>query len=270
MNSIDKVFRDLNKKEEGVFIPFITLGDPSQDFSLKLIKVLSENGADIIELGIPFSDPIADGPTIQASSQRALNNGMNTDIAFELVSKIREFTNIPIIFLTYYNLVLQRGLSKFFSDAKKSGVEGIVIPDLPIEEAAPALDFAKKNDVHIIFMVTPTTNEARFHKILEVAGGFIYFMAVLGTTGARKNLENITRESLLRILPITNLPIAVGFGISKAEHIRELVKIGAHGMIVGSAIVKLLENNLNNLDNALEKIGNYIKELKNATKKEGL
>ncbi|MHA1384075.1 MAG: tryptophan synthase subunit alpha [Candidatus Helarchaeota archaeon] len=269
MNSIDKVFQIAAEKKEGIFMPYITLGDPNMDFTLDVVKTLVDNGADIVELGIPFSDPIADGPTIQASSQRALKAGMNTDIAFELVSKIRKFTDVPLIFLTYYNLVLQRGLEKFFSDAKKNGIQGIVIPDLPIEEAGPVLTFANENDVHIIFMVAPTTNENRFHKILEVAKGFIYFMAVLGTTGAREKVEKITADTLFRILPITNLPIVVGFGISKTEHVKTLLEIGAHGIIVGSAIVKIIENNLKNLELALKEIGNFVKTLKNATKKEG-
>jgi tryptophan synthase alpha chain len=270
MNSIDEVFKRAGGKKEGVFIPFITLGDPNMNFTLDAVKTLAENGADIIELGIPFSDPIADGPTIQASSQRALNGGMNTDIAFDLVSKIREFTDIPLIFLTYYNLVLQRGLSKFFGDANKNGVQGIVIPDLPVEEASPALKHARENNVHIIFMVAPTTNETRFHKILEVAGGFLYFMAVLGTTGAREKVEKITAETLFRILPISNVPIAVGFGISKPEHISKLLKIGANGVIVGSAIIRIIQNNLNDLENALNEIGIYVKQLKNATYMEGV
>lgn len=270
MNTIDTVFKLAKEKGEGIFIPYITLGDPDSEFTLKFVKILEENGADIIELGIPFSDPIADGQTIQASSQRALKNGMNTDIAFELVARIREFTNIPLIFLTYYNIIFQRGLERFFSDSKKYGVQGIVIPDLPIEEATPALKFANKFGVHIIFIVAPTTNETRFNKILEAAKGFIYFMAVLGTTGARKKIEKITSDTLFRILPISNLPIAVGFGISKPEHIKELLNIGADGMIVGSAIIKILENNLNDLDKALLEIGIFVKDLKNATKKEGL
>ncbi|MHA1380536.1 MAG: tryptophan synthase subunit alpha [Candidatus Helarchaeota archaeon] len=268
MNSIDQVFKIAKEKNEGVFIPFVTLGDPNSEMTLKIVKVLDDNGADIIELGIPFSDPIADGPTIQASTQRALKNGMNTDLAFELIGQIRKFTNIPIIFLTYYNIVLQRGLEDFFNDSKKFGVQGIVIPDLPIEEAAPALEFAKTSDVHIIFMVAPTTNETRFNKILEFAGGFIYFMSILGTTGARKTIEQITADSLLRFLPISNIPIAVGFGISRTEHVKKLLNIGADGVIIGSAIIKIIQNNLNNFDRALIEVGNLVNLLKNATKKE--
>ena len=178
MNSIDNIFKSAKEKNEGVFVPFITLGDPDKDMTLKLVKVMVDSGADIIELGIPFSDPIADGPTIQASTQRALKKGMNTDIVFETISEIRKFTDVPIVFLTYYNIVLQRGLEKFFEDMKKFGVQGIVIPDLPVEEAGPALECARKNDIYIIFMIAPTTNEARFNKILEASKGFIYFMHI--------------------------------------------------------------------------------------------
>ncbi|MHA1785609.1 MAG: tryptophan synthase subunit alpha [Candidatus Helarchaeota archaeon] len=265
MNSIDSKLKELKDKKEGAFMPFVTLGDPDVEMSIKIIRTLIENGADIIELGIPFSDPMADGPTIQKSSQRALNNGMNTDKAFIMIQRIREFSSIPIVFLTYYNIVLQYPLERFFQTCKKHDVQGIVIPDLPIEEADMALQEARKNDVHIIFLIAPNTSEKRITKILEKATGFLYFITLFGTTGTRDQVTKSSAEHLLRLSSVSSLPILPGFGISSPSHVTELMNAGADGVIVGSAFIKKIEENLENSSRMLTELGEFIKSMKEKT-----
>ncbi|MHC1591985.1 MAG: tryptophan synthase subunit alpha [Candidatus Helarchaeales archaeon] len=265
MNLIDRIFQELGNRNEGVFMPFVTLGDPDQETCLSIIKTLIENGADILELGIPFSDPIADGKTIQKSSQRALKNGMNTDIAFEMVRKIRKFSSIPIIFLTYYNLVLQYPLDAFFDSCKRHEVQGIVIPDLPIEEARPTLEECRKNEVYQIFLIAPNTSEQRLTRIMEEARGFLYFVSTYGTTGARESIARSTIENLSRFIASCELPIMPGFGISNAVQVRELMEAGASGVIVGSALINLIEKNLGDPDAMLRDIGTLSRSLKQAT-----
>lgn len=269
MNALDELFVTLKSKNEGAFMPFVTLGDPDQEISIQIIKKLIESGADILELGIPFSDPIADGKTIQRSGQRALKMGMNTDRAFEMVKKIREFSSIPILFLTYYNLVLQFPPEEFFNKCKQTDVQGIVIADLPVEEADVVLRECERTGTHLIFLVAPNTTEKRFTKILEHAGGFIYFVSIYGTTGARDHVEQSTFETLLRLSSVSNLPILPGFGISSPTHVKELMGVGADGVIVGSAIIKRIEENLNDPDKMLAEIGTFARDLKEATKKGG-
>ncbi|NHI93465.1 MAG: tryptophan synthase subunit alpha [Candidatus Lokiarchaeota archaeon] len=270
MNTLDDLFITLKSKNESAFMPFVTLGDPNEEITIKIITTLIENGADIIELGIPFSDPMADGPTIQKSYQRSLNAGMNTDKAFELVKKIREFSKIPLIFLTYYNIVLQYPLEEFFKMCKKHQVQGIVIPDLPIEEAEFALQESKKNDVHIIFLIAPNTSEKRISRILEKAGGFLYFVTLFGTTGTRKEINKLTIEHLLKFTAISNLPVLPGFGISTPSHVQELINAGADGVIVGSAVINIIEENIKDIGKMLELLGNFVRSMKKNTIKRGI
>ncbi|MHA1143139.1 MAG: tryptophan synthase subunit alpha [Candidatus Helarchaeota archaeon] len=269
MNTISEVFKQLKKNKEGAFMPFVTLGDPNRTLSIEIIKTLIENGADFMELGIPFSDPIADGKTIQMSSQRALEMGMNTDIAFSMVKEIRQFSSIPILFLTYYNIVLQYPLEAFFKNCKDNHVQGIVIPDLPIEEAAPVIQECLKNNVNLILFIAPNTSETRLTKIIENARGFLYFVSTYGTTGARKKVETSTLKNLLRFTTMSEIPIMPGFGISSPLHVKELIKAGAAGVIVGSAIIKKIEENLKKPDKMLGEIGDLTRKLKNATKMGG-
>jgi len=267
LSRLNNTFTTLQKRNEKAFIPYITLGDPSPEFSLKLIRKLQENGADIIELGIPFSDPIADGPTIQASSTRALKAGMTTDLAFNLVKEIRNSLEIPLVFLTYYNIIFQRDVQRFFTDCSDVGIDGVIIPDLPIEEAEHALKAANANNVDIIFTIAPTTTTNRLNKILKYANGFLYLVGLLGTTGARMSLSNLTKTTLERIQPLTKdrIPVSVGFGISKPEHVKELNRAEADGIIVGSAIIDMLAKNLTDEDIALEKISEFTAKMKAMT-----
>lgn len=266
---IKQTFEALKEKNEAAFIPFITLGDPAPSFSVKIAKALIEGGADIIELGIPFSDPVADGPTIQASTTRALSQGMNTDKAFELAKKIRKIAGkTPLVFLTYYNIVLQRGVKNFFKDCSLSGVDGVIIADLPVEEAEPAFKAAKSKNINLIFIVAPSTSDHRLNMVLEKANGFLYVVGLYGTTGARKSLQEITKKTIKRITKRAKgtVPCCVGFGISKPEHVLEAVKAGADGVIVGSAIVDIISKYGELKNGVLEKVKLYAAEMKEATK----
>lgn len=263
---IEAKFAELKQKNEGVLIGYLTLGDPDVATSEKLIKSLAES-VDILELGIPFTDPIADGPTIQAAIDRALKAGINTDVAFETVRRLRRGgIRTPFVFMTYYNIVLQYGEERFVRKCREVGVEGILISDLPAEEAKSVLKCCEKYGVDFIFLIAPTTTEERIKKILPSASGFIYLVSLLGTTGAREKLQEATIEKTkwaLRYTREKKLPLAVGFGISKKEHVQSVIKAGAQGVVVGSAFVKLVAQKGGD---ACEELRKLARELKEGTK----
>ena len=262
-----KTFNRLKKNKEKALIPFVVAGDPNYKTSLEIVKTVMNSGADILELGFSFSEPIADGPTIQAAGVRALSSGVNTDRSFDFIKKIRKFNNkIPIGILIYANLIYQRGIEKFYKDAAAAGIDSVLVADLPIEEADEYIKAARKHKVNTVFIVSPLTSNERLKKIINKTKGFVYVVSRLGVTGVREDLEKGTLKLLKRIMPATNLPLCVGFGISKPEHVREVCISGADGVIVGSAIVKLIEKNLKNKKVMLKKIKNYILSLKKATK----
>ncbi|WP_134687424.1 tryptophan synthase subunit alpha [Brevibacillus migulae] len=239
-NRIDQLFADRSKKR---FIPFITIGDPSLAVSEELVIALAEAGADLIELGVAYSDPIADGPTIQRASQRALAAGVTMVDVMHLVSRVRQKgVTIPLVFFSYYNPVLQYGLDAFFHDLAACGADGIIIPDLPTEENEEASAAAKTNGVHLISLVAPTSN-ARISAIAQKASGFVYCVSSLGVTGVRDELPADLGQFLDRVKASTDKPIAVGFGISTPEQVRFTAK-HADGVVVGSAIVREVEKNL--------------------------
>jgi len=262
-----KTFNRLKKNKEKALISFAVAGDPNYKTSLEIVKTVMNSGADILELGFSFSEPIADGPTIQAAGARALSSGVNTDRNFTFIKQIRKFNNeIPIGILIYANLIYQRGIEKFYKDAAAAGIDSVLVADLPIEEADEYIKAARKHKVNTVFIVSPLTSNERLKKIIKKARGFVYVVSRLGVTGVREDLEKGTLKLLKRIMPATNLPLCVGFGISKPEHVREVCISGADGVIVGSAIVKLIEKNLKNKKVMLKKIKNYILSLKKATK----
>ena len=266
MKSYKETFENLKNKNEGALVAFIVIGDPGYKISLEITKKIIEAGADILELGLPFSDPIADGPTIQAADVRALNSGINTDKVFEFVKELRKYTDIPIGVLSYANLIYQRGIKKFYSDSRKAGISSILIADMPIEEYNTALDYAKNNNVETIFMISPLTSNHRIKKIAKNATGFIYVVSRLGVTGVKSNLEKSTLSLIKRIRKFTDKPLCIGFGISKTEHVKSVIKAGADGAIVGSAIVDLIAKNLNSKDKMFHEIYNYVKSMKDATR----
>ncbi len=272
-NRLFKLFngRDVNDK---YFMPFFVAGDPSIDEFKNIIKKI-EPYADIIEIGIPFSDPIADGPTIQEGNVRAFKAGINTKVALDAIKELRKSTDKPFVILTYYNILIQgaetieKSIDKTFKQLKESGIDGMVIADLPIEEANLVLEACEKYDLALIFLVAPSTTEERLKKILLKAKGFIYLISVMGVTGARETVAQITKENIARIKQKTdkNLPVFVGFGISKPEHAKAIIEAGADGVIIGSAIVDLIKNNLNDFQEIEGKLVEFHENIKNSIKR---
>lgn len=267
MGRIAEKFEELRGRGEGALIAFVTAGDPTIDATQKIAKALEDAGADMIELGLPFSDPIADGPTIQAAADRALKFGMNPDVYFRKIRKIRKKVRVPLICLTYFNLVSKRGINRFMKDCEESGIDGVIIPDLPVEEAGRVMEKAKNNGVDTILLATPTTTEARMKKILRSTRGFLYLVSLLGVTGAREKLSRNVGASIKLARKITKkVPLAVGFGVSTPEHVREVIAAGADGAIVGSAIVNVIAKNVGDEDKMLRDLQSFVSRLKDATR----
>lgn len=229
----------LKKKGKALFVPFVVLGDPDRKRSVEIVRLLVENGADALELGFPFSDPPADGPVIQAADMRALSAGIRIDHCFEMLKEIRTFTDIPIGLLVYYNLVLQRGVEKFYRDCAESGVNSVLIADLPLEHAGEVVPIAQKYEIAPVFLVSEVTTDERLKKIAEIADGYLYVVSYLGVTGVSNAvLEEQMRGTIGRTRKYSKLPLMVGFGINTATEVRAAVNAGADGVIVGSRIVK--------------------------------
>jgi tryptophan synthase alpha chain len=267
MNSYKTIFNELKKKRQGALVAFTVLGDPNYKTSLEIIKELIDSGADILELGLPFSDPIADGKTIQAADMRALKSGINTDKAFQLLKSVRKYNDkVPIGLLVYGNLIYQRGINKFYSDADKSGVNSVLVADVPVEESGDYVKAAKRNRIDTVFIVSPLTSNERIKKIVGNTSGFVYIVSRLGVTGAKATLQDSTLKLIKRIRKYTKKPLCTGFGISKPEHVKNVIKAGADGAIVGSAIVNMIEKNLSDKSRMLNRISSYINFMKNATK----
>lgn len=262
MNRITQKFQELKIRRKTAFMPFIVAGDPNFKTSLDIVKTITKS-ADLLEIGFPYSDPLADGPTIQAANQRALKAGMNTDRVFEFVREIRTSSKIPITVLVYANLVYQKGIERFYRIAKQVGVDGVLVPDLPAEESIPYVAAAKKVAIDQIFLVTQTTTNERLKKILQYARGYLYLVSVLGVTGERKSLERATTLLVERVKKRTDLPLAVGFGISRRNHVQDLIQAGVDGYIVGSALIQIIEKNRRNRKKLLDELSEYVKSLVN-------
>ncbi|MBQ6220484.1 MAG: tryptophan synthase subunit alpha [Methanosphaera sp.] len=266
--SYAKIFEKSNDNNEGIFIPFLVAGDPDYDTSLEIAKLLVDNGADALEIGFPFSDPIADGPSVQNADLRAFASGMNIEKCFEFLKELREYTDKPFGLLLYYNLVYKHGIDEFYKKLSEVGVNAVLIADLPPEEADDALKASKKYDLEQIFIVSQATSNERLESITKIVGGFIYIASVMGTTGARSEVEHDSTDLIKRIRKHTDIPLCVGFGISKPEHIKEVLDAGADGAIVGSALINIIAYNLGNTDVMFAEIKDYIIEMKEATKGE--
>ena len=267
VESYSAMFQRVKEKGEGVFIPFIVAGDPDFETSVQIVREMVEGGADALEIGFPFSDPVADGPTVQSADIRSLNAGMTTAKGFEFIRRIREFTPIPIGLLVYYNLIFKMGVDTFYENARKSGVNGILAADLPPEEAGDAVKAAEKNGLNQIFLAAETTSNERLKEIIKLCSGFLYVVSVMGVTGARSEIGTSTVELVERMRSHTELPICVGFGISKPQHIAEVIKAGADGAIVGSAIIDVIAENLGDPDALKAKIRESCRVMKKATLK---
>jgi tryptophan synthase alpha chain len=242
MNAIDSCFAELKHRGRKAFMPFITAGDPDLDFTQKLLNGLSRHGADLIEVGFPFSDPIADGPVIQASYTRALDKGLKLDSIFEMLRKVTSQPNwkTPLVGMVSYSIIHRRGPAEFIRQALSAGLSGCVLPDLPGDEAMEFVQLARQHDFKTILLVTPTTSPARARQIVSLASGFLYCVSLVGITGERASISSVLRQQIESLRRETSLPLCVGFGVSKPEHVREL-KEYADGVIVGSALVKKLE-----------------------------
>lgn len=233
MSKVTKAF-----KKRKAFIPFVTGGDPDIATTEKLIPAMAEAGADLIEIGIPFSDPVAEGIVIQEADERALKNGCTTDKLFEMVKRIREKTDIPLIFMTYYNPVFSYGSEKFLSRCAECGINGLIIPDLPFEEKGELAEICSQHDVDLISMIAPTSEE-RISMIAQEAKGFLYCVSSLGVTGVRSQIATDIGKLITKVKEVTDIPCAIGFGISTPEQAGRMAQM-SDGAIVGSAIVKLI------------------------------
>lgn len=260
MGGVVEKFKELRKKNKKGLIIFLTAGDPDLKTTFELVKEIEKNGADIVELGIPFSDPIADGPIIQASSQRALKNNVNIKKILEMTKELTREINIPVILMSYYNPVFKYGIEKFLKDCRISKVAGLIISDLLPEESQEIRELSKKNDIDLIFLISPTTSERRIKTISRFSKGFIYCVSRTGTTGIQKKLSEDLEEFIKKVRKITKKPLAVGFGISESSHVKEVAKI-SDAVIVGSAVVKLIEENLKS-PYLIKKVGEFVKRLK--------
>jgi len=268
LREISQTFLRLKERNEGALIAYVTAGDPEPFLTLNIVEALVSGGADIIELGIPFSDPIADGPTIQAATLRALRSGTTPKEVLQLAGEIKTKLDVPLVILTYYNPIFKMGLKNFFETASSCGVSGVIVPDLPVEEASEYKETAEDYEIDTIFLASPSTSNERLRKILKFTSGFLYLVSLFGVTGTREKIQNLTIRTVRRTAQMTSaegVPLAVGFGISKPEHVRVLMENGADAAIVGSGFVKIIEKRYRDLEGMLNEIRMYASKLKEAT-----
>ncbi|MFQ5867098.1 MAG: tryptophan synthase subunit alpha [bacterium] len=259
MNRIESKFVELKSKGTKALITFITAGDPDLDTTFELVLEMERKGTDVVELGVPFSDPLADGTTIQRASQRALKNKVRLEDILKLVYKLRRKTEIPIVLMSYLNPVYKYGLEEFARMCRKTGVDGVIIPDLVPEEAEEWLRAARLNKLSTIFLAAPTSPLDRIKKIASKSTGFLYYVSLTGVTGARDKLNTNVIEALKAIKRITNRPVACGFGISNSRQARKISRY-SDGVIVGSAIIDLIERSTTRKA-ILRNVGNFVVSL---------
>ncbi len=247
MNRIELLFERLKRERKKALVPFLTAGDPDLATTGDLVLALEECGAHVIELGVPFSDPLADGPVIQASSLRAMRHDIDLEKILVLVQELRQRTDIPIVLMTYFNPVYRLGLRKLARQASIAGVDGLIIPDLPPEEAAEWRELARENNLAVIFLVAPNTPPARARFIAGKTSGFLYVVSITGVTGKRRKIPHELSNYLKMLRGVTHKPLVVGFGISSPSHVREIGHL-CDGVIVGSALIDLLSRNRDRKD----------------------
>lgn len=262
MTSVSARFKSLRDRSQCALIPFITAGDPDLETTAQALRVLDQSGADMIELGVPYSDPLADGPTIQAAATRALQRGVRLDDVLEMVKNVAPEVKAPIILFTYYNPILNRGIESFLKEISAVGVQGLVVPDLPLEEAESLLKPAAEIGIEVILLVAPTSPQERIEAIAQQSQGFIYLVSVTGVTGMRTQLESRVQDILVQMRTVTDKPIGVGFGISEPEQAQQVKNWGADAVIVGSAFVKRLADA--EPAEGLQAIGEFCQKLKSA------
>jgi len=237
MSRIDTVFTQLRSENRKAFMPFLTAGDPDLEFTGRAISTLASHGASLLEIGFPYSDPIADGPVIQASYTRALSGGLQLPQVFSAARTWSEQVSTPLAAMVSYSIIFRQGLERFAGQARESGFSGLIVPDLLVEEAGPLRDVCRREDLSLIQLVTPTTPRERALRIAESSSGFLYYVSVTGITGEREHLPAELTDQVGWLREQTELPVCIGFGISRPEHVRQLAPV-ADGVIVGSAIVR--------------------------------
>ncbi|MDF3818911.1 tryptophan synthase subunit alpha [Leptospira sp. 96542] len=266
MSKISNLFQ--SGKIKSAFIPYFTLGDPNYDSSIQFGKTILDKGADILELGIPFSDPVADGPVIQRAVTRSLKNGFSFSELFRVTKEIhRHKPEVPLVYLTYFNPIYHCGIRAFLNSAKESGIVGLVIPDLPFDTKESEELFAelKKRDMDLVHLVTPASTKKRIQALSKTSSGFIYYVTSFGVTGERRELSVDLKEKIQSLRNLLKLPICAGFGISTPDQASEISQY-ADGVIIGSAVQRVIEENGSNQDLAVQKLGDYISSIRNVMK----
>ncbi len=264
MSRIDTTFAALKAQGKTALIPFITAGDPDQQTTVELLLTLAEAGADLIELGVPFSDPMADGPTIQAASERALAAGMTLAGVLEIVSEVRKSSQVPLVLMGYYNPIFRYGIERFAADAVKAGVDALLLVDLPPEETGEISAVTREAGLSLITLLAPTTPRERMEKLAAAAQGYLYYVSMTGVTGAQKITPADIQAAVEELKSMTDVPVGVGFGITTAE---DAAAVGAFadGVVVGSALVKVIEANSGSAQ-LLDKVREFIADLKSGLK----
>lgn len=265
MSRIKSKFQDLKSKKQKALIAYIMAGFPNEKGTISAVRGLVKGGADVIELGMPFSDPLADGPVIQNAGFQSLQKGMNFDKFLTLVKKIRKETDIPLVLMTYTNLLYRHGYEKFISTVKKAGIDGLILPDMSVDESKDFLQATKKHEMDTIFLISPNTTPQRIKKISGVSSGFLYLVSVFGTTGGQQRFQNYTTHAIKNAKKILDgkIPLGVGFGVSSPDQARFIIKSGADAIIVGSAFLRLMENT--SPEKIESKIESFTRSLKRTT-----
>ncbi|AEG59638.1 tryptophan synthase subunit alpha [Desulforamulus ruminis] len=260
VKKLTEKFAELKEKGEKALVTYVTAGDPNLETTARLVCAMEQAGADVIELGVPFSDPVADGPVIQRASTRSLQGGTHLTGILEMVRGIREKVQAPLVLMSYYNPILQYGLEKFCQDAVRCGIAGLIVPDLPLEEAGPLLHSSQEAGLAYIPLVAPTSPQRRLARIAESGQGFIYCVTVTGITGTKQNVSNEIARMSGEIREVTDLPLAAGFGIAAPEQAKAVAPY-CDAVVVGSALVKLVENHR---EDSLEPVASLTAQLKQA------
>jgi len=265
LSKVDEKFCELKNNKKLALMPFIMAGDPNIEITSEILLKLQEKGADLIELGIPYSDPLADGPTIQLAASRALKSGTSLTKVIKLLDSLKSKLNIPIILFSYLNPLLCFGFEKFCKMASNAGISGLIIPDLPLEEANKFSKIVSDHSMDLILLVAPTTPFERMKKISNHTKGFTYLVSVTGVTGERNKMENRVENLIAKLKKIESNPIAVGFGISTPEHVNKVRKWGADGVIIGSAFVKRISSASEK--DVVDNVGQFCREMRIAADK---
>lgn len=266
MSRIAERFTALHQTGEGALVVFVTAGDPNPEWSEKLVLTIAEAGADIIEIGVPFSDPLADGPTIQSSTFRALQQGVTPVSVLEMIARVRSRSDVPLVVMTYFNPVWQMGVERFAREASEAGVDGVIMTDMPPDEAGDWHPVARRYGLDTIFLIAPTSTPERMRLVAEMSSGFVYCVSRTGVTGAQEHLPEEVPQILQAMRQLTRLPLCVGFGISRPEHVQAVCRI-AEGAVVGSAVVSLIAQEVEKGEQAvLLAVRRFVRDLKEAAR----